>query len=400
MRAEPPPARLLDLSRTVSRAGRRPTGVDRVERAYLEYLSRADDAPLWGLVRTGAGFLLLDPGSVAAIRDRLDGPGWDVPGLAARLMRRGDPDRAGAEDTVRRRAVGRVLPGGLGRLLRRHLPLGTRYVNVGHTALSDRLLAGLTEAEARIAMMIHDTIPLDWPDHQRPGTPDRFAHLLHRAERHADLLIANSKATADDIAGHLDTPPDTVVAHLGIDPPRPGTAPSGPWSDRPYLVTVGTIEPRKNHAFLLDLWEEMGADAPPLLILGARGWENHATFARLDAGPPGIHELNGLDDGALFALVAGSAGLLFPSLAEGYGLPLLEAAALGVPVVCSDLPVFREIATGFPIYAPLSEHYLWTKAIRRLIAEAAAPGTGAPGQRTGITPPSWRAHFDTVLARI
>ncbi|SFE50796.1 glycosyltransferase family 4 protein [Roseivivax sediminis] len=387
--------RLLDLTRLVSRAGRRPTGVDRVELAYLQHLP----AP-WALVRTALGFLLLDPEGAAAARTLIEIGTWPPPGPLARLARRGDPARAGLEGALRRLAIGRARHSGLGALLRRHVPGGT-YVNVGHTALADTLLSGLAAADMRVAVMVHDTIPLDWPDHQRPGASERFAAFLARAGQNADLVIANSAATAADIARHLDhPPPETVVAHLGVPRPVPGEAPHGPWTGTPYVATIGTIEPRKNHAFLLDLWERMGTTAPPLLVLGARGWENHATFARLDAQPHRVHELNDLGDAEMFGLLQESAGLLFPSLAEGYGLPLLEAAHLNVPVICNDLRVFREIAPSFPIYASICDDYLWEHSIKGLVERAATRNTGTSEAPAGIAPPGWNDHFRTVLPRL
>ncbi|MHA6346267.1 glycosyltransferase family 4 protein [Roseivivax sp. CAU 1761] len=395
-----PAARLLDVTRLVSRAGRRPTGIDRVERAYLDRLL-ADPVPCFALLRTALGFLLLDRAGAAALAAALDAPPGR-PGLLARLARCNAPERTALEERLRGCARARALPSGLGRMLRRHLPAGCHYLNVGHANFTPAVLRGLAAVPgARIGVLIHDTIPLDLPAHQRPGTPARFAAMLDRAGRHADLLIANSAITAADLARHLPAPrPEIVVAPLGVPRPRPGKAPAGPWSHRPYFVTLGTIEPRKNHGFLLDLWDRFGPGAPALLICGSRGWENHATFARLDAGPAGVHELPGLGDAEIFGLLAESAGLLFPSLAEGYGLPLLEAAALGVPVLCNDLPVFREVGGAFPIYAPVDAPYLWQDRIETLARQAAARDAAERRLRPGITPPGWAAHFNAVLTRI
>ncbi|MDU8910190.1 glycosyltransferase family 1 protein [Aestuariicoccus sp. MJ-SS9] len=394
-----PPARLLDLTRLISRAGRAQTGVDRVEYAYLSHLL-SQATPLYGLVRTRLGFVLLDRAGCAAIRDRLRDDDWGAPDLLARLSRKADPVRLRAEADLRRVAAARCLPRGLGRMLRRHLPAGTHYLNTGHSNLSDRVITAVRAIpQSRIAVLIHDTIPLDHPQFQRPGSVDRFRHFLTRVGRAADLLICNTAQTRADIARHLgaDGLPQTVVAHLGVPRPVPGTAPAGPWTGQPYFVCLGTIEPRKNHALLLDLWPDI--PEAHLLICGHRGWENHAVFARLDAGQDRVHELNGLPDEAIFALLRDSAGLLFPSLAEGYGLPPIEAAALGRPVVCNDLPIYREVLGDIPIYAEVSDGYLWRTKIIELAKDHAA-GKRPSQHKGGFTPPDWDAHFKTVLRLI
>lgn len=163
-------------------------------------------------------------------------------------------------------------------------------------------------------------------------------------------------------------------------------------------MTLGTIEPRKNHALLLDLWQDI-PDAH-LLICGQRGWSNEAVFARLDAHPPRVHELPGLSDADVFGLISEAAGFLFPSFTEGYGLPPIEAAALGTPVICNDLPIYREVLGDIPIYVNVSQGYLWAETIKRLANEQTTHTSGAKGALDPFDPPSWDAHFKTVLSLI
>ncbi|MBY6159715.1 glycosyltransferase family 4 protein [Mameliella alba] len=383
--------RLLDLTRLISRAGRPMTGVDRVEFAYLTHL--LDAGPLWGLVRSSLGYVLLDQRGCAALRALVILQNW---GAADRLswLRRGmDPVRARAEADLRRLCLDRCLPMRLPAMLRRHLPRGITYVNTGHTNLTDRVISALGHIDASITVFIHDTIPLDVPQYQRPGTVERFRHFLMRAAR-ADLLVCNSHQTETDLARHLgDGLPKTASAPLGLDLMQPGTAPAGPWR-APYFVTLGTIEPRKNHALLLDLWQD-NPDAD-LLICGSRGWENKAVFDRLDTRPPRVHELPGLDDGQVAALLADSAGMLFPSFAEGYGLPPVEAAALGVPVLVNDLPIYREVLGDIPVYADVTDRYRWRNEISRMAADHRT-GQARAEQAPRFSPPTWEAHFKTVL---
>ncbi len=400
-----PPARLLDLTRLVSRAGRVMTGVDRVEHAYLDRLLR-EPVPLFGLVRTSLGYLLLDGAGCAELLARLTTQDWPEPDLLARLARRKDPLRAGAETVLRRVTLSRAIPALLGPMLRRHLPAGTVYLNTGHTNFSQAVIDALRSIDAvRLAVLLHDTIPLDWPQYQRTGSAKRFAAFLGRVGAQADLVICNSEVTRTDMARHLgaSSVPEAVVAHLGCTPPAPGTAAEGPWTGQPYFVMLGTIEPRKNHALLLDIWRDL---APPahLLICGQRGWNNAEVFAALDAGIPNVHELPDLNDAQIAALLTQSAGLLFPSFAEGYGLPPVEAAALGVPVLAAPLPVLREVLGDIPIYADESDRYLWASRIRQMAKPIAKGYRAQPDEaeatQAGFVPPTWDAHFKAVLTLI
>lgn len=460
-------ARLLDLTRIVSRAGRVLTGVDRVELAYLDALT-ADPVPVFGLLRTALGYLLLDQAGMLAIGRATRDGGWGRADLLSRLTR-ADPLRKAGQSLARRHAIARCLPVGLSRMLRR-LPAGMAYINVGHSNLTDRVLAAVrTVPGARIAVLIHDTIPLDFPQFQRDGTVDAFFIKLARVARAADLIICTSEVCRADVTRHMGlagsrpteslivatpgaqpvaivtprshfravdisartngaematpngkgdgatraTPgylgqenegntlswdeasiqhaPTLITAHLGVTvtTPDPTTLPADLPLHRPYFVTVGTIEPRKNHALLLDLWDRLGPDAPILYICGSRGWQNADVFARLDAKPPNICELPGLSDAALSALVQGARALLFPSLAEGYGLPPAEALALGTPVICGNLAIWRETLGDRPIYVDTGQPYLWEQAVKN------AMQTRPPTQP--FKPPTWDAHFKIVL---
>ncbi len=388
----PEPTRLLDLTRLVSRAGRPMTGVDRVEFAYLDNLLQHGD--LWGLVRSSLGYVLLDQAGCAALRERILDQDWGPADRLSKLRKGRHPVRRQAETYLRIICHDRCLPLRLSRMLARHLPMGVHYLNTGHSNLTERVLSALRLRKARVAVMIHDTIPLDFPEYQRPETIAPFRAFLGRTCAHADVILCNSRQTADDIGRHVPGPlPDRVIAHLGAPIPHTGNAPKGPWNG-PYFVCLGTIEPRKNHALLLDIWPDI-PDAH-LLICGNRGWENHDVFRRLDSKPERIHELHDLPDDQLFALLQGSAGLLFPSFAEGYGLPPIEAAALGVPVLCNDLPIFREVLGNIPVYADASDRYLWQTTI---IEMADQQRTGLSGTQAFI-PPSWDEHFKTVLTLI
>lgn len=372
------------------------TGVDRVEFAYLRALV-ADPLPLFALARTRIGYVLLGPDGAAAILACAGAEDWGPMDTLGRVLRRGSVARRQAEAALRRHALARCLPQGLGAMLRRHLPEGVSYLNTGHSNLTDRVLSGMGSVrDSRIAVLVHDTIPLDLPQYQRPETLRKFKHFLSRTARSADLVICNSQATLRDCQRHLEAfgrIPDGIVAPLGIETVSPDARSDVP--DGPYFVTVGTIEPRKNHALLLDIWDHFAAEGrtgPHLLICGGRGWKNDAVFARLDAGNPLVQECPGLSDGQIAGLLRGSRGLLFPSFAEGYGLPPIEAAALSVPVVVRDLDIYRETLGDIPIYLPSGDVYSWRKKIEQLTEQRPSP--------IEFVPPGWDEHFNIVLSRV
>lgn len=395
----PAGAHLLDVTRTVRRAGFRPTGIDRIEHAYIDQLIE-DPAPLFGLVRTRLGFLLLDKPGCARLLTHCDEPVWTQSDLMSWVSRTRDAARARTESGLRKIALDRALPSGLTRMLRRHLPHGTVYLNVGQSHFNDRVVQALRACDGlRIGVYLHDTIPLDWPEFQTPKARQAFRAFFAKVDRHADLVLCNSQDTRSHVlthAQHLD-PERAHVLLPGLPDIRVGAPPEGPWTGKPYFLGIGTIEPRKNIGFLLDLWEDFtGDDDPHLILCGRRGWMNEDVFARLDQRPAHVHELAALDDEAMWGLLRDSNGLLFPSHAEGFGYPALEAALLDVPLICNPLPVFEEVLGRIPIYATESDRYAWRKEIGKL-AQRRRDRSGEQNGTMSLETLTWQAHFNQLF---
>jgi glycosyltransferase involved in cell wall biosynthesis len=402
--------RLLDLTRLVQRLGKgQPTGIDRVEAAYLAHFLQLE-APVYGLVRSKLGFLLLNRQGMSSFQHLLSMRQLPPADLRSRLTRRSDPQLARAETATRKLAFARYSPWRLASGLRRHLPDGFAYFNAGHANLTLKTLAGIKAGGGRLAVLVHDTIPLDHPEFTRPDTIARFGEKLAAVAAKADLVIHSAQTTRALTEAHLArlgrTPPG-VVAPLGITPLEPVPAPPRP---HPYFVTLGTIEPRKNHGFLLDIWQEMHRSLSPsaiphLLILGRRGWSNEAVFQRLDTLPfigQTVFELPDLPDGDVANLLAQSCGLLFPSHVEGYGLPPLEAASLGVAVIVPPLAIYRETLGNYPVYASLDDRYSWKEIIIRLknrheLKEATEQSNAKRPNHAAIIP-RWDQHFKFALS--
>jgi len=401
-------ARCLDVTRLVSRLGRSVfTGVDRVELAYLRALL-ADPVPLFLLVRTSLGLILLDRSGAEKALSRFEGNSiWGPSGVIGLLQWKAHPTKRKAEADLRRWSIARCRPSRLPLMLAAHLPPGTSYINVGHSNLRADTLSAWDNI-GPVNIMLHDMIPLDYPHYQRPGSVEKFEARAKNVARFADRVICNSGYTRGRVNHWFSTwgaAVDTIVAHLGVDNLGDDALVKTTNTldmDRPYFITVGTIEPRKNHAVLLDVWDSFAGDpnAPQLVIAGPRGWANEDVFARLNNSPLRgtlIHEVPDASDAQLAALISKASGLLFPSFAEGFGLPPLEALALGTPVVCSDLPVLHEILGKSPIYANPTDMYLWKQSVLQLAGNNTATEAKKTDGNASMDMPTWEEHFNHVL---
>jgi len=377
------PRVLLDISRTVARvASGRHSGIDRVETAYIRHFLDSDaEVAFLVRIRRWAGFL-----DRTAMRDFLrlaenNGP-W--------TKRRGIFGGRGPLADVRATLCKLAQPG--------YPRAGFVYINVGHGNLPPLLWPALRRAGAtKIIGMIHDVIPLDYPQYVLAKTRKRFAAQMRDFMRAADIVLCNSEDTAQRLEPYLQewgcAGKPVHVLHLGLPPLTDAIASLD--IDHPYFVALGTIEPRKNHALLLDIWaafyREMDpADMPRLYIIGARGWMCEAEFGILDTAPfmgKSVVETGHIPDIEMRRYLAGARALLFPSFAEGFGLPVLEALQSGVPVLCNDLPCLREIAGDFVNYLDVRKPDIWRAEIEKLTRKPANISKNLPNF------PNWQEHF-------
>jgi glycosyltransferase involved in cell wall biosynthesis len=282
------------------------------------------------------------------------------------------------------------------------LPSADLYLNVGHTTLHDP--AALHELETmgvERVVLIHDLIPVTHPEFCRPGDGDKHHDRVANTLRHASRIIVNSAYTGDELRAFascegLPQPP-VHVAHLGLEPAF--VAGEAVATTRPYFVHVGTIEARKNLAFLLALWrrleERMGPDAPSLVLVGRYGWENEAVLDHLERSPNLrglVHQASDVSDVLLTRLMRGARAVLAPSSVEGFDLPAVEARAMGVPLIASDIPPHRELTPDATLIDPLDGPG-WIAAVE--LATRTAPKAS-----TAYAAPDWPGHFDIVAQAI
>jgi glycosyltransferase involved in cell wall biosynthesis len=282
---------------------------------------------------------------------------------------------------------------------------GSVYFNAGHTDYDLPAHVGwVAWHRLRAIYLIHDLIPILHPDHCRPHAVRRHTGRVASALRHGAGIVVGSDAVARDLAAHaraarLPCPPVVVAPLAGADLARAAPAPAAGADD--YFVCVGTIESRKNHALLLAVWDRLRAEHrhPPRLVIAGR-WGTGADGVRAALAASGmagglIDIVEDCDDAALAALMQGARAMLMPSLAEGFGLPMAEALACGVPVIASDLPCFREVGQGIPCLLDPHDVAGWTVRIAGFDRAAAQRQRRIDALR-GYRPPRWDAHFAQV----
>lgn len=292
----------------------------------------------------------------------------------------------------------------------RHLPLPLRIVHAAWRA------GGLPRAEQLagpvdvvhsldliapptrrpLVLTIHDLAAL-----ARPELHDRRTVALQRRRiaqlARAQAIVAVSRATADALAARGIARSRLHVAPLGLSPlppPAPAPVPADP-----FVLTVGTLEPRKAHDQILRAFAAAGTGGARLVFAGPTA--GRADALRGLAGTLGIADrlsiLGPVDDAVLAGLYAQACVLCTASLDEGFGLPVLEAMAAGLPVVASDLPVARELAGEAAVRFPPGDVTALSRALARVLADAGLRDALAARGRERARDYTWQATAEATM---
>ena len=379
-RAAPVPHILIDISRAlyIRLVRRTPTGIDRVS---LEYVRRY----------AGRARAVLSLGPFSSALSRADSE------LAFKLTLDGEP---------RPWLVAAWL------IFKSHIKwwTGSRVkdhvlINTSNAWSASSYATALRRRGACPVFFVHDIIPLTHPEYFKPDENRKHLERMRTAITIGNGIIANSQHTLESLQQfaneeNLRLPP-AAVAQPGHNLPRetPGPRPIA----APYFVMLSTIEPRKNHWLMLQLWrkliERSGKAAPRLVIIGMRGWECENVVDLLERSPQMqgfVIERNQCDDREAMTWLHHARALLFPSFVEGFGMPLSEALSLGVPAIASDLQVFREVAGEVPEYIDPLDGARWVEVIADYAGEQSALRAAQIQRMKEFRPTTWEQHFSVV----
>jgi glycosyltransferase involved in cell wall biosynthesis len=244
----------------------------------------------------------------------------------------------------------------------------------------------------------HDAASLVAPD-----TYPRRGRGFHRrgfaaAARRADLVIAPTHAAAEEIVTRTAIPAERIrVVPHGVAQEQMSrgfvevTRATLGLGDEPYVLWVGTLEPRKNLPLLLDAFRAVVRAGRPerLVIVGPDGWRGgpRAVVAAAEDLGDRVRFMGAIRADRLNALYAGATLFAFPSIHEGFGLPVLEAMAQGVAVLASDIPVLREVGGPAAAYAPSTDSGAWAETLVELLNDESGR------RRMGLAGREWATKF-------
>jgi glycosyltransferase involved in cell wall biosynthesis len=228
-----------------------------------------------------------------------------------------------------------------------------------------------------LVVTIHDAVPWTHPETLTQRGVAWHRRMGARAAASAGLVIVPTRAVADELGEFLDLGDRVRVVPEGADtltvPPDAAARRERLGVPESYLFTFATLEPRKGLDLALSALAENVAPDLPLLVSGQPGWggvDLAATAASLGLREDRVRPLGHLGDEDLAAVLETAVALVAPSRAEGFGLPVVEAMSLGVPVVCSDAPALVEVTAGAALTVPVGEVLGLAEALRSVAEDA------------------------------
>ncbi|MBU3076981.1 glycosyltransferase [Sphingomonas quercus] len=306
-------------------------------------------------------------------------------------------------------------------------PDGAYLINLGTSWWLHNYFLFVRQAKARHGIryipFVHDFIPIITPEHCVRGLTQDFITWALGVFEHADCFLVNSEATKRDLLSVARTleknvdPDDVAVIRLDADFRKPGVATLdrsslARWGlgDEPFVLFVSTIESRKGHVVALDAWLELirrhGRKAPKLVCVGKNGWLNDAVFQRLESSDElkrRVTILSYLSDEELSLLYRTCQFTIYPSLYEGWGLPVTEALCYGKAVVAADSSSLPEAGGEFAVYVEAGAVRQLADAAERMAFDAEWRHGWEAKIAAGFAPRNWRdiaAQIDHEAIRL
>ncbi|WP_130347143.1 glycosyltransferase family 4 protein [Herbihabitans rhizosphaerae] len=250
----------------------------------------------------------------------------------------------------------------------------------------------------RLVVTVHDTVPFTHPETLTPRGVAWHRAMITRATRTASAVVVPTDAVAEELRRYAPGPAPVHTVPHGVsavftETVAPQRFPAG------YILAVGTIEPRKGLDVLIDALAHPAAPDLPLVIVGQPGWGAVDLAAR--AAERGLAEgrvrlVGRLDDADLAAMMAGATVLAAPSHAEGFGLPVLEAMAAGVPVVHTDVPALVEVSAGAAVVVPIGDAGALAEALAEVAGDSSRAAAMVERGRARAAELTWERAAEAV----
>jgi glycosyltransferase involved in cell wall biosynthesis len=259
--------------------------------------------------------------------------------------------------------------------------------------------------------VVHDLAVLRLPQQATLQKRLLMEPMLKQVARSASLIGTVSAASRQDIVEWLGVREDRVALFPGAAHPSCRPAPADAVAavrarhglSRPYLLTVGTLEPRKDQVTLLRAFDALRAqgDLHDLVVVGGRGWKDEKLVREIEArgGTRGVRWLGYVPESELAALYSGADLFAFTPALEGFGLPLVEAMACGAPVVATDIPALREVGGDVPRYVSPGDHAAVAAAIREELDDVRGRAVRCAGGLLRARRFSWARTAEAVWTR-